>query len=130
MGGFVAKKCLVRSSLRSIYRPMVSSTTGMVFFSTLHLGSKFGPLASIMNIIATAVRLTSPSRAPAELQAHESGLQEIDADFAEIANHIAMVSFSEERATAGVGIVSSLQRSVSNCSSKLNTITDKTWPDA
>ena len=69
-------------------------------------------LASIINRIATAARLAFPSRAPAELQAHEPVLQEIHADFAEIANHIAIVSFSEERATAGVGKVSSLQSSV------------------
>ena len=109
---------------------MVSSTMGMVFFSTPHLGSKFGPLASIINRIATAARFASRSRAPAELQAHESGLQEIDADFAEIANHIAVVSFFEQRATAGVGRVSSLQRSVSNCFSKLETNTKKTWAES
>ena len=130
MGGLVAKKCLIRSSLRSHYRPMVSSTTGMVFFGTPHLGSTLGPLASIINRIATAAGLASRSLAPAELQAHESGLREIDADFAEIGNHIAMVSFFEERVTAGLGRVSPPRRGVSNCFSKLGTSTEKTWADA
>ena len=130
MGGLVVKKCLIRSALRSKYRPMVLSTTGMLFFGTPHLGSKLGSLASIVNRTATAARLTSSSRAPAELQAHEPGLQEIDADFAEIANHIDIVSFFEERATAGVGRVSSLQRSISNCFEKLRKTSEKTWADA
>lgn len=110
MGGFIAKKCLLCSSLRSTYRPIVRSTMGVVFFGTPHLGSSLGALLSIVNRIATALRFKSRSCAHAELQILAPGLSEINVDVAEIGSHISMVSIFEERDIKGVEKAGSLRK--------------------